>query len=281
MKNCELFKVSLLISTYNWPSALEKCLMSALLQTRLPDEIIIADDGSKPETLDLINKFKKTTTIPIVHVWHPDQGFRLATIRNKAISKALYDYIVQIDGDIIIEKHFLEDHIRLAQPNAFVCGSRVWLSQEQSLEILQSDSIPRFDYIKFPLKTILNSIRIKLLSQILADRYKKNKPIALRGCNMAFWKSDLISVNGYDQDIQGWGSEDAELAMRLINSGVKKRFIKFSGIAYHLFHSENDKSLLQQNQQVLKDTISNKKKWAINGIISQTVTSSINNFEQV
>lgn len=270
MKNCESFKVSLLISTYNWPIALEKCLMSVMMQTKAPDEIIIADDGSTSETKELINRFKEISKIPIVHVWHPDQGFQLAAIRNKAIAIASFEYIIQIDGDIIIEKHFIEDHLQLAKPNTFICGSRVWLSQKQSLKILNSHQHYKIKNITLPLKTILNSTRVLFLSHFLADKYKKNQPTALRGCNMAFWKSDLFAVNGYDQDIQGWGSEDAELAIRLLNFGVKKNFLKFAGIAYHLFHTENNKSLLLKNQEILNNTLINKKKWATNGIIKLT-----------
>lgn len=269
MKDFEAFKVSLLISTYNWPSALEKCLLSVMSQTRLPNEIIIADDGSTEDTNVLIHKYQKIISIPIVHVWHPDEGFQLAMIRNKAIAKSKGDYIIQIDGDIILEKHFIEDHIRIAEPEAFVCGSRVWLSKEQSLKIIKSTGLPSLNLIKFPIKTILNSLRIPFLSSILADRYKKNKPTALRGCNMAFWRDNLLNINGYDQNIQGWGSEDAELALRLINSGIKKRFIKLSGIAYHIYHIENDKSLLLKNEKILKETINSKKTWAINGISNQ------------
>ena len=45
---------------------------------------------------------------------------------------------------------------------------------------------------------------------------------------MAFWKEDLLKVNGYNEAITGWGSEDHELVCRLINNGVRKRTIKFA-----------------------------------------------------
>ena len=81
-------KVSLLIATYNWPEALSLVLESVQNQFVLPNEIIIADDGSKDETRQLIENFKRKTTIELHHIWQEDKGFRLAEIRNKAIAKA-------------------------------------------------------------------------------------------------------------------------------------------------------------------------------------------------
>ncbi|MFD1164588.1 glycosyltransferase family 2 protein [Sphingobacterium daejeonense] len=258
--------ISIMVSTYNWPEALERCINSIFLQDHLPDEIIIADDGSREETLILINKLKNTSPIPIIHVWQEDHGFRLGEIRNKAIIASNHEYIIQIDGDIILDSHFISDHISLVEKSAFLCGSRVWITQEQSAEILENPPGFSINRNKFPISTILNSLRNSSLSHFLADKYKKNKPTILRGCNMSFWKSDLLSVNGYNEDIQGWGSEDAELAIRLINKGVKKRFLKFSAVAYHLYHKENSKANFDKNEKILNLTIQNKITWVDNGI---------------
>jgi glycosyltransferase involved in cell wall biosynthesis len=258
--------ISILVSTYNWPEALERSVYSIFKQNRLPDEIIIADDGSKDDTKILVEKLKTVSPVPIVHIWHEDSGFRLGEIRNKSIKSANSEYIIQIDGDIILDPNFISDHISLIKKNSFLCGSRVWISKEQSEEILGSNPEAKIEKHKFPLSTILNSLRNSTLSYFLADRYKKNKPTALRGCNMSFWKSDLLLVNGYNEDIQGWGSEDAELAIRLINKGVKKRFLKFSAVAYHLYHKENSKANLLENEKILNLTIQNKTIWAENGI---------------
>ena len=87
---------SLIIATYNWPEALNLVLLSIQKQTILPNEIIIADDGSSSKTQMLIADFQKIFSIPLIHVWHEDKGFRLAKIRNKAIKIANFSYIIQI-----------------------------------------------------------------------------------------------------------------------------------------------------------------------------------------
>ncbi|HWV70505.1 MAG TPA: glycosyltransferase family 2 protein [Pseudosphingobacterium sp.] len=256
---------TLIIATYNWPKALEKCLQSAFMQTILPDEIIIADDGSGEETKQLIDELTLRSPIPINHIWHPDDGFRLSEIRNKAIATAQFDYIIQIDGDIIMEKHFIQDHLQMAKPNAFICGSRVKLEELPSKKIFAQNGLS-ISKREMSLGYVLNSFRSPLLGQLLADRYKRNQPTVLRGCNMSFWKSDLISINGYNNDITGWGSEDAELAVRLINSGLKKRFLKFMGIVFHIYHKESDRANQPKNKQILKEAIENRTTWVKNGI---------------
>ena len=79
-------KTTLFLTTYNWHEALSLCLNSIFKQTILPNEIIIADDGSKKSTKDVIDNFRSTSSIPIIHCWQEDKGFRLNKIRNKAIS---------------------------------------------------------------------------------------------------------------------------------------------------------------------------------------------------
>ena len=76
-------KVSLLISTYNWEDALRLCLLSASIQTVSPDEIVIADDGSREDTRKLIDDFRVVLKVPIVHIWQEDKGFRNIGIAGK------------------------------------------------------------------------------------------------------------------------------------------------------------------------------------------------------
>lgn len=258
--------VTVLVSTYNWPEALERCLQTVWEQDRLPDEIIIADDGSEEETRNLIDRLKIQSPVPLIHVWHPDKGFRLSVIRNKAIAVATSEYIIQIDGDILMDSHFISDHLYLVEKNSFLCGSRVWINQEHSKELLNQKGVIKVDRSRFPLSSILNSVRSKFLSKFLADRYKKNQPAILRGCNMSFWKQDILDINGYNESIQGWGSEDSEMAFRFMNKGVKKRFLKFAAVAYHLYHKENNKDNLANNDIILKNTIEEKRIWTEYGI---------------
>lgn len=258
-------RCSLLVATYNWPEALDSCLVSAMNQTIAPDEILIADDGSTEETTQLIQEWQRKSHIPIVHVWHPDNGFRLSEIRNKAIVQAKCAYIIQIDGDILLDTHFIEDHLSSAMKKTFLCGSRATLSPRVSTFLLKSNR-KKPTLAQIPIGFLLNSIRIPLLSKWMAPRFRINKIEKLRGCNMSFWKKDLLAVNGYNEDMTGWGPEDKEIAVRLINVGVEKRSLKFLAVAYHLYHQESSKNNAETNRKLLKEAFATKNKWAQNGI---------------
>jgi len=258
---------SLIISTYNWPQALELCLMSVLNQTQLPNEIIISDDGSTKETKNLIDSFKAKTKIPIQHIWHEDEGFQLAKIRNKSIVASNYEYIIQIDADIILHSCFIEDHLAIAEESCFITGSRTLLSNELSKVVLDNKIVKFGSYIKGS-KNFLNGLRNITLRNYLSTRYKitgKNK-FDVKGCNMSFWKNDLLAVNGYDEQYSGWGREDSDLAIRLINKGVKKKYLKMGGIEYHIYHREVDRSNLEENTLKMNNSIAQNIKWAENGL---------------
>lgn len=236
--------VSLLVTTYNWKEALELVLLSVFEQTILPDEIIIADDGSRPDTKELIDRLREKSPVPITHVWQEDKGFRLSKIRNKAIVAAKSDYIIQIDGDCVLNRHFIQDHLQMAQKGTYVCGSRACCTQEFSNELFATK---QFQWWKFhPVKgSFLNQFRNGFLRKYVMPRF----PITIKGCNMAFWRSDIIEVNGYDESYEGWGYEDHDLAFRLDNLGVAKRTLKMGAVMYHLYHREKNSDLQSEEYQ--------------------------------
>lgn len=265
MKTERNFTVTLLISTYNKPDYLRQTLLSVAHQTVLPDEVVIADDGSTNETRQLIDDMRSVVPVPIQHVWHPDTGFRLSEIRNKAIAAAKGEYIIQIDGDVILERHFIADHLDVAEPGAFVCGSRLLLTPQYTQKVLsegmkvQYGLASKFDYV-------LNNLRIGWLRRYLAPRFAKGQPARLRGCNMAFWKSDLILVNGYNEDMASWGGEDIEIAWHLIYSGVQKKMLKFGGVMYHLYHPETSKEKVSLHQRIIDAVKREQSPRCINGL---------------
>lgn len=248
-------KTTLLISTYNWPAALELCLKSVLKQVQLPDEVVIADDGSATETKVLIEKYKAIFPVPLKHVWHPDTGFQLSEIRNKAILVASHEYIIQIDGDLILHPYFVKDHVRLAAHQHFVSGSRLLLPQAYSDALLAKRQIPPYTDLLLKGDNRLNAIRIPFFTDLMAPYYKRRNKYYVKGCNMAFWRDDLLDVNGYNESITGWGKEDSEIAVRLINKGINRLFIKFGGICYHLHHKIASRDRHDINDDILLKTI--------------------------
>ncbi len=255
-------KVSLIITTYNWVSALNAVLESILHQNELPDEVIIADDGSGEETVAFIAEKAKNFPVPLIHSWQEDVGFRLSMSRNKAIAKAKGDYIIMIDGDIVLSPDFIKSHKKAAKPGWFVQGGRVLLNQELSEKICRHFFLPSF-FVK-GMKNRKNSISSPLLASLFS--YERNNDKATRGCNMAFWRQDVIEVNGFNQDFTGWGREDSEFVHRMLNLGKKRLYLKFAGVGFHLYHNENSRASLSENDNILGNTISNKLTRCNNGI---------------
>ncbi|MDO4790133.1 MAG: glycosyltransferase family 2 protein [Porphyromonas sp.] len=257
--------VAILLSTYNWPRALELVLEALFTQTRRPNEIVIADDGSKADTRELIERMKAKAPkeIDIKHVWHEDLGFRKGIILNQGMAVMTSEYIIELDGDCIPERHFVEDHLRVAREGAYVAGSRVMLSSEGSATIqekgLQKSLLKRF-------ANSANAWRAPFFQNILAPYYKQNNLLANRGCNIGFWRKDILTVNGYDESYTGWGHEDIDLIYRMRNAGLKKRFLKLGGVVYHLYHKEEDRSKDALNKQKALDAIKEKKIRAADGM---------------
>lgn len=257
-------KITLLIITYNWKEALSLVLKSVLEQTKLPDEIVIGDDGSRPDTQKVIDSFRTLIPVPIIHVWQEDLGFRKAMILNKSIAKSSGDYIIQIDGDIIMEKHFIEDHLDIIEKGYYVCGSRV-KTERQEAERLLREQTTRISFRGIKLSFLLNRLRSRLLRHFLTIRYAR-KIDHMRGCNCAYWREDAISVNGYNEDLTEWGHEDSEFIYRLHFRGIKKKTLKMGGIAYHIWHNEASRHNEATHLAMIETTIREKLNLCKNGI---------------
>lgn len=254
-------KVTLLISTYNWVDALKRVLDGVLQQTILPDEIVIADDGSRPDTKAYIDSVRKHFPMPIIHVWHEDNGFRRSVILNKAIAKTSGAYIIEIDGDVMPERHFLEDHLEVMTPGHFVCGSRV---------LLQPDGSVRPSHC-------INMLRCRLIRKTIAAMHPKFSVTHVRGCNFAFWRSDFVAVNGYNEDIVGWGHEDRELVYRMLFNGIKEKRLKLGGIVKHIYHPAPSMQNKSHNYDIQCDTVAHHATWCDNGISKYLSTHGVRN----
>jgi glycosyltransferase involved in cell wall biosynthesis len=259
--------VSVIVATYNWKEALALSIRSLFNQSVLPHEIIIADDGSGEDTRKLIEELRAESSISVVHCWHEDKGFRLAAIRNKAIGMAKGDYIIQIDGDIICHPDFIRDHLLYSREKTFVCGKRVNLSKEDSLNTLKNNhlTVSRESFLN---NKAANKIRSEFLMKLLKGKVNRLISKGVMGCNMSYSKEDALKVNGYNSDIQGWGREDDEFILRLQNAGCRKKMLKFGGIAYHLFHKEAPRDSFNSNDYILNETRKRRIIRAENGIIS-------------
>lgn len=230
-----MIKATLILSTYNRPDALVLCLESIMRQSVLPEEVIIGDDGSTEETRQVIEKYQKMFPVPLIHVWQEDQGFRLAMARNKCLARARYEYIIQIDGDLILHHDFVKDHLTFACKGYYIKGGRVNITHKLTQKICAKGKYYHPHFFTLGLKRRENALHLPAIARKLA-LHRKTKPGL--GCNMSFWKEDAFHINGYDEYFVGWGGEDFDFAMRLFHSGRQKIALKFAGIVFHLWHND-------------------------------------------
>ncbi len=251
-------KITSVIVTYNQPEALGAILRSIRQQRVLPGEVIIADDGSDDRTARLIQSCQDTFPVPLKHVWHRDQGFRAAAIRNKAIGMSTGDYLVFSDGDLVFHPCFFLDMARRSEKGALTIGSRVFLTPQATRAFLSGSHLP--PVIPFYSASIgknrMNAIRIPLLSPLFSGISFSTR---LRGGLTGVWKSDLEAVNGWNEAFTGWGYEDTELVARLFNYGIRLNKCKFSAITYHLWHTSAERTRLGANRDILDNCIMNRQ----------------------
>lgn len=262
---------SLIITTYNRPDALEAVLHSVRHQRILPDEVIIADDGSTQETEAVIHRLQATFPVPLKHAWQVDDGFRLAQSRNRALAMASGEYIVMIDGDMVMHPEFIADHRKAAKKGLFVQGGRVVLTETKTAELLQNPTAYRvlkwFEKgLEKRLEKRLSALHLPWLAALFVRKEKQGNLHAVRGCNMAFFKEDAVAINGFNNDFVGWGREDSEFVARFFHNGGKRANLKFAAIAYHLWHYEAPRNALPENDRLLADTLAQQAKWCDNGL---------------
>jgi len=252
--------ISVIVTTYNREDALAAVLRSLARQTDRDFEVLVADDGSGPATAATVQAWKSKVGHRVEHVWHEDKGFRAGEIRNRAVLAARGDYIVFLDGDCLVRPDFIAQHRKLAEPRAFVTGNRILLSPDLTSRVLREGLAPEIwsfgRFIAERLRGGINRLSALLhlplgpLRQIRAKEWK-----GARSCNLAIWRRDLDTVDGFDADYSGWGKEDSDLIVRLINAGIARKDGNFATGVIHLWHKEADRSALSENERKLAELL--------------------------
>lgn len=252
--------ISVIVATYNRPDALAAVLRSLSRQSDRSFEVIVADDGSAAATGQVISDWVGKLGVPLRHVWHEDRGFRLAEIRNRAIRASSGAYCVFLDGDCLARPDFVAAHRRIAEPGWFVTGNRILLSRELTAQILEVGLEPeKWGFASWMTQRSrrqvnrfapLLALRLGFLRKLHPRRWQR-----ARGSNMAFWRTDLEKVDGFDSAFTGWGREDSDIFIRMIRAGVYRKDGRFGPGVLHLWHLEADRARLVDNDRQLEDLL--------------------------
>lgn len=268
-------RVTVIVSTYDSPRWLDKSLWGYRCQTHVPWEVVVADDGSGPETLAVLHRHRDIGRRPLVHVWHPHRGFRKCRILNRAIEQATGDYLVFTDGDCIPRSDFVATHARMARTGEALSGGCVRVPLEGSLaisrEAIVSGSCMRPEWLRrhgadgmrSQLKLLASAGRVgRLLDRLTPTRASFN------GHNASAWREDVLRVNGFDERME-YGGLDRELGERLLNAGVRFRHVRHQAICLHLEHPRPyvTEASWRRNHEIRGQTHRHRLAWTPFGIV--------------
>lgn len=259
-------KIEVLMAVYNKPEFTQLTLEGYARQTDSNFAIAIADDGSTDDTRALIQSFRNR--LAIRHLWHEDLGFRKSLILNQTIASSEADYLVFTDNDCIPDPHFIADHRQVAQPGYFVTGRRVDLGPKASEELLShrvTTPDSRLWLIRHSLAGQAKRAEKALRPPAWLARLWSRKQIGTLGANMAFWHKDLMAINGFDEDFQGYGMEEVDLEWRILASGIKRKSILGRAGLYHLYHTQRE--MTPENRTKIEAKMAVGHWFAANGII--------------
>lgn len=272
-------RISVIVPTYNRPKALRLSLLSLACQTRIPDEVLVADDGSSGETTATVRDFSGSAACPfqVKHVWQEDRGFRKPRILNETVRRSTGDFLIFLDGDCMAHREFVRSHLLVAEPDVIASGKRVDLGQKLSESILRKG---------VPLSGL--SLRL-LLDSVISDTRKADEavrfshPLLRRllhrdaitddgvwGCNFSLHRELFYRINGCDEDFLDGSIEDNDLGIRVLNSGGRIRSVRGLAIVFHLWHRStwsfaNEK--FRHNKSILERRIARKEPRCVNGIV--------------
>ena len=249
--------VSVVITTYNRSDALLAVLRGLERQTDRNFEVIVADDGSRPEHQKAIQESIVARSLRVTHVWHPDVGFTASRIRNRGVAASRGEYIVFLDGDCVPEVDFIARHRSLAQPGFFVNGSRVLLSPDLTNRVVSDGEPISGRSVVYWVAQRMRGQASKLsgLVRLPDGGLRTNRKFSwkgIRSCNFGVWRTDFERVNGFDASFVGWGHEDADFVLRLHNSGVVRKNGFCATEVFHLWHPEAARNQESKNAAVVR-----------------------------
>ena len=248
----------LIVTTHERPAALARVLDAVAAQSRPPDELIVADDGSGRETARVVERHAARAGYPVLHEWQAHDGFRAGRVRNAAVARTGCEYVVLLDGDMVAHPAFIADHLELARPGYFSQGVRILLDSTATRHLLEPHGA-----LPGPLSPGLGLVRrayaMRAPGLARALRRAANGAVAIKACNQGFWRGDLVAVNGFDEAMTGWGAEDKELCARLENAGVRRQTLLFAAVAWHLAHPPASRGRADANRTRWLETVRSRR----------------------
>ncbi len=256
-------RTAVIVATYDQPRWLELALRAWARQERPPDRVVVADDGSGPDTAVVVRRFGAA------HVRREREAGRFGKCGavNAAVRRARElgcDFALFTDGDCLPAGGLLARHVQVAQRGRFAAGGVVRLSRQAS-EALTAEAVGAGTFERAAGGDKRRYALPGPLGRLIELASPRRTP--WKGGNSSAFLGDVLRVNGYDERF-GWGSEDKELGVRLENVGVRGYSIRYTAPIFHLWHERPyvDPEVLANNRALLAETRRSRSTWTPAGI---------------
>jgi glycosyltransferase involved in cell wall biosynthesis len=273
--------LTVVVPTYEWPAALDAVLRSLAEERDQDFDIVVADDGSGPETAAIVHAWRNRLTRRVAHVWQPDEGFRKARIENLAAREAQGELLVFLDGDLVPRRGFVSAVRRAFRPGWFLTSKRLNLSEGLSRQVLEDHApVWRWSALRWlvthprelvaPVRPrernrpgVLLPVRDRRRSW--RDDQPEFRPPYWAYCFFGVHRHDFERVNGFDMRFVGWGEEDVDMGFRLQRAGLRCGWPGPRATLLHLWHPDR-KETSSGNMPLLHETQDSERIEAVEGL---------------
>ena len=268
---------AVVISTYNRPKALNLVLQGLSRQKVQARQIVVGDDGSTDETRGVIESWR-SQGLPVEHCWHEDRGYRKSVIMNQAMRMVKQPLSIFTDGDCVPLEGFVRDHVRYAEPGCILAGPRMLASAPltQTLEG-GSDSCLGKSLLWWLKQGVFRNVnRLTPLIHLPDGAWRKSAPRKwewVRGCNFSVETKYVWRAGGFEENLFGWGPDDSDIAVRMINAGVRVKSLRFAAPLLHLWHKEESRVTLEKNLAYLHAALAEKRTRATAGFSDEEIAA--------
>jgi glycosyltransferase involved in cell wall biosynthesis len=229
--------IAVIVTSFERPASLARSLLSLSLQSPLRHlaEIVVADDGSRDNTRQVVERFARDSRVPVAFTTHHHSGFQLCRSRNEGVLASSAPYLAFIDGDCVMAPNFLATHVARRRRGAVLCGESYRIDRRET-ELVTEEAMRRWDLLRLVSKKELKRLSRKAKRDFLYSAFRVSMRPRLTGNHFSLWREDFERIDGFDLGFRGWGLEDRDLQRRLQRVGIRCRSVLPRTVGYHLWH---------------------------------------------
>ena len=259
-------RTAVVIATFDQARWLRLALRAWARQSIRPDLLVVADDGSGPETAEVV---REASAEHVRQERIADQFGKCRAV-NAAVRRARElgaEWLFFTDGDCLPARDLLARHLAVTRPGRYAAGGVVRFSKAVSFQ-LDDSTVDSFQFERLPgdkRRYALPRSVGRAVDALLTRR------TPFKGGNSSCWLADFVRVNGYDERF-GWGVEDKELGERLQHAGVRGFSLRYSAPVFHLWHERPyvRDDIVARNRHILAQTRATRASATPSGIDTKT-----------